>query len=516
MFEKSHANLHKLVEQGKTDEAISAFKALLKNSPNDPKALFGIGYAYFKALDYDEASKYLNAVLQSNDNTLYFDCHMTIAVIAVNNKEYERAKNYYEKALSIKPKHTLCLNHLGIVYQELKQVAKAIALFNKAIALDTTFIAAHINLAMSYQSIGQFDEAKKRFRDVLNINESIWPCHLYLANIHQYHEKDPHLAQMARLMEDAPHTDNKTIYLSFALAKAYDEIKQYKNVFPLLKSANDCRRQQLSYDIQIDTNLFKQLKKTFNAEFMSRFANTGADDKAPTFIVGLPRSGTTLVEQILSSHPLVASGGECYHLDELMSSYFIRHWQKDIYPEHSGAVFREIGLKYLAMLKANNIRKTDKMPLNFRWLGLIKLILPKAKIIHCVRNESDNAFSIYKTFFSSPGNGYAYNLTEMAQFFILYQDIMAHWDTLLGKSIYHIKLDDLVLFPKETTRALLDNCKLPFHQNCLQFYNNDNIVNTASLYHVRQKLSKSHLGNSQPYLNELIEFSDAIQRYRQK
>ena len=230
------------------------------------------------------------------------------------------------------------------------------------------------------------------------------------------------------------------------------------------------------------------------------------------FILGMPRSGTTLVEQILSSHQGVFGGGELDFLPDLVKKYFNYDVPNQSLKNITGInkyKFKEIGDEYLENLRAisNNSEKvTDKLPVNFKWIGLIKLILPNSKIIHCTRNPKDVCLSIFRNYFVNDELNYAYNLDDISAYYKLYEDLMVYWKKVLPKFVIDMNYEEIINNPERQTRILLKKCNLSWDKNCLKFYNNKRPIKTASDIQSRKKIYKTSIDSWKNYKKYLKEF----------
>jgi len=226
----------------------------------------------------------------------------------------------------------------------------------------------------------------------------------------------------------------------------------------------------------------------------------------------MPRSGTTLVEQILSSHQEVFGGDELNFMPNLIEKYFDNKAKKlfleDIITINRNSL-KSIGQEYINDLKNisnDSERITDKLPINFKWIGLIKLILPNSKIVHCVRNPKDNCISIFKNYFNNPQLNFAYNLEEISEFYNLYNDLMKYWKKTLPKFIINIKYEKIIQNPEQQIRNLLKSCNLSWNSNCLKFYDNKRAIKTASDTQARKKIYKSSIDSWKNYEKYLGKF----------
>ena len=266
---------------------------------------------------------------------------------------------------------------------------------------------------------------------------------------------------MLELYQQNGLTNENRIHLAFALAKAFEDIEDYPQAFNYLKTGNDLRSREFNYQVDSDRELIQSIIQSFSREAMSRVQITPEASNRPIFILGMPRSGTTLVEKILSSHSDVHGAGELDYIFALGTRLFLKeslHYQfgpLDTYPKQSFESFGKTYLEKIGLLGNQSRRLTDKMPFNMMMIGLIKIALPNAKIIHCVRDAKDNCLSIYKQNFTTGNYRFAYDLKAVAQFHREYQSLMKHWHKVMPAP--YMTLD---------TRHLPGILKLKFENCC--------------------------------------------------
>ena len=305
------------------------------------------------------------------------------------------------------------------------------------------------------------------------------------------------------------------IDLSFGLGKAYEDIKDYDLAFENYLNGNAIKRKQLNYSIEHDKILFNDLKNNFNKEIFKKFKNHSDSNDKIIFILGMPRSGTTLVEQILASHPKIYGAGELNNFNILVRKNLIYNNKLYItknFSELNNSPFKKIGEEYLYTVnKFLNNKKliTDKTPINFLWIGVIKIVFPNAKIIHCIRNPKDNCFSIFKNYFAGTIN-FAYNLDEIVTYYNLYSDLMKFWRSIMPDSIYEIHYERLIDNQKEQTRNLLNFCELEWNDNCLLFYKNKRPIKTASSSQARKPIYKTSIESWKKFEKHLEKYLDKI------
>ncbi|OOY17692.1 tetratricopeptide repeat-containing sulfotransferase family protein [Thioclava sp. DLFJ4-1] len=454
----THGNLgNELMELGQHEDAIVQFERVLTLRPRDPVALNNLGNALLALGREAEARTRFEAALEVAPN----DVHMlnNLGNLLLNEGDFTGARLRLEKGLSLDPRHVLLLNNLGIVLLAQGDIAGAQARFEAALAADPSYAEAWWNLS---------------------------PLHRFVPD-------DPLLWQLETQVAAEGHSEHDRMLLEFALAKAQHDVGRAERAFALWRSANARRKAELGYGIAQDRKLFAQLRDRF-AEAHPPIPETEADRAAqvPIFLLGLPRSGTTLVEQIVTQHSQVAPGDEIATLDREMSAI---DWSDPEALTREAGRIRAAYYETLAGLADGKPFVTDKMPLNFRWIGAIRALFPRALIVHVHRDPRATLWSIYRNFFSSAGNGYAHDLDDLVAYHGLYRDLMAHWATQPG-TIVDCDYEALTEDPEARSRALIEALGLPWEDACLRPQDNARTVATTSNTQVRKPIYK---GSSQDW-----------------
>jgi hypothetical protein len=298
------------------------------------------------------------------------------------------------------------------------------------------------------------------------------------------------------------------MHLAFALGVVFDRHGDYDRAFSHFQTGNSLKRKTFAHDPEANAQLLRRIRQHFGGASIRDAVPADNPDETPVFIVGMMRSGTTLMEQVLASHPDVAGGGELPFLQNLVNSRFAA--TNTTYPEFVDAMqgpdFLDMGRQYIAMVRGRFGHEprfiTDKMPQNFLYLGLIHLMLPKARIICMQRDPLDTCLSIYTILFSE-SHPYAYDLREAGLYTRFSRDLMAFWKDWLGDRVHFQSYEELVRQPEPAVRKLLAFCDLPFHEDCLQFHKTDRPVKTASASQVRERLNTRSIGRWRNYRKHL-------------
>ena len=436
---------------------------------------------------------------------------------AAAQNRLDEAARYFRQALTLQPDYPDALNNLGVICLTLGQLEEAVSAFRQALKFKPDYVEAHCNLGVIFNELGKRDDAIASFRKALSLRHDYARAYKGLSLLVKYADADEELNAMEDLFNKRDTSEEDRKDLGFALGNYFEDLREYDKSFIYFLEANRLKRKSYQYAILYDRDLFARIRKTFSHDFLSSHHGSGNQDRTPIFIVGLPRSGTTLIEQILASHPQVFGAGELPVLVNLTN---------DVCTLKSAAKFPEcildLGMDVLKRMGTDYIEKireysndaqyiTDKMPHNFLRVGLIKTVLPNAKIIHCMRNPMDNCLSIFKMDFTSP-RGYAYDMIELGQYYNLYKDLMAHWEKVLPGFIYTLRYEEMVSDQQHQTRNLLDFCGLPWNENCLTFYKTERRVSTASFVQVRQPIYRDSIELWRQYEKQLEPLRKAIYR----
>ena len=442
----------------------------------------------------------------------YADFYNNLGTVYKEKKNYARSESFYKKSIELNKNLPEAKNNLGNLYRLINKNSKAIESYLDSINVKKDFFPAHYNLGITYKSIGRFDEARSHLNETIKINEDVYAAHRSLSEINKYSAKDPHLNLLKKIYHDKKNINKNKKELAFALGKAYEDLKDFDKAFKFYKEGNKLHRDTIDFSLKKEKDEFSKIKKTFNKNLYKEIKKLEDMDITPIFIIGMPRSGTTLVEQILSSHPDVYGGDELNFLPNIIKEFFTSNNNKiyfDKFKKIDKIESEKIGSKYIKNLKnlsVNSKKITDKLPINFKWIGLIKLILPNSKIIHCNRNSKDVCLSIFKNYFVSDKLKYAYNLEELTEFYKLYSNLMKHWEKTLPRFIYNIKYENIINNPNKEIKNLLKACNLVWNDQCLKFYENKRVVKTASDTQVRKKLYRTSLHSWKKYKKFINKF----------
>ncbi|RVD73748.1 sulfotransferase family protein [Mesorhizobium sp. M4A.F.Ca.ET.029.04.2.1] len=430
--------------------------------------------------------------------------------------QFEGAEDIYRGTIGRNPFHVRARIGLAETLQEAGRLDEAIAVFREALTIRPKDADLLYGLGVGMMEKGKLDEAADLARQALAIAPAMARAWLLLTQVKRQTERDAELAGMEAQHAKAPQGSLARMQLSFGLGKANDDLKDYPRAFDYFAEGNAIRRTGIEYDPARTRDEFEAMKATFDKAFFEKHKPSSIADDTPIFVVGMPRSGTTLVEQIIASHPQVYGAGELSILKTAVGKQFPLT-MKGGFPQGIADMpdkaFAEAGEAYLDMLHArySGFRHvTDKMPGNFLLVGFIHLMLPHAKIIHCARDAAATCLSIYKVHFRGDSHRYGYDLGELADFHNLYTDIMAHWRNVLPGVVHDVRYEDFVADQEGQTRALMAHLGLPWDDKVLSFHETDRPVRTASAAQVRQPMYQGSVDLWKRYGDRLKPLLDRL------
>lgn len=382
------------------------------------------------------------------------------------------------------------------------------ALFARALALKPDLADAHNSVGMILKENGKLAEARGHFVRATEIKPRESAYYFNLADAKKFVAGDPHLAAMEELARDsAALSQGARTRLNFALAKAYDDLGRFGDAFRCMNASNALKRRRIKYDEALVLEQFDRIRAAFDRTLL-RKKPRGFSSDVPVFVLGMPRSGTTLIEQILASHPAVHGAGELS--DRLANEMRDAKGKVRRYPDDAakltGKELIGLGEAYVARLRALSPeapRVTDKMPANFLYVGLIHLALPQARIIHVRRDPRDTCLSCYSKLFSA-SQDFTYDLAELGRYYRQYDSLMTHWRKALPPGrMLEVRYEDVIDDLESWARRIVDHCGLDWDPACIAFHEAQRPVRTASASQVRQPIYRTSKGRWRKYGNDL-------------
>lgn len=505
-----------LLEEDRADEAVEPLQRALQLGPNHAEALCNLGMVRNALDQYDAALPLFRKALQIRPD--YAEAYIGLARFHHEQEHLAEAERCARRAVELAPQKAEMCSQLGNIYTEMARSDEARAMFEQALKLDPECHEALLGLGHLCLERGDMEQAETLFQQALALKPDSLPARFHLAQVRKVAAGDANLAALEaaeRAARDPAHplSPKKWIALHFALGKCYDDSQQYDQAFAHFLEGCRLKRATYEYDANAVAQHFDAIIGTFDPITLERLRGAGDASTLPIFVLGMPRSGTTLTEQILASHPAVHGAGE---LPDLLAIA-----QRPVngagYPGNIRALDRAQltawGADYVAGLRrqapqARHI--TDKMPANFFAVGLIHLMLPNAKIIHVKRNPVDTCLSCFTRLFNRKQNQ-TYDLAELGRYYVDYVRLMDHWRALLPAGAFlDVQYEEIVAEPEAQARRLLDYCGLEWNAACLDFHRHRRAIRTASVTQVRQPIYRSSVERWRHYEQHLGPLLDAL------
>ena len=473
---------------GEIDSSIISFNKAIELKPDYDEAYFNLGVAFHQTGQLGEAINCYERAISIKH--AYPTAHNNLGLIALSQGQLDNALKSFEWAVAYGPEYAEAHNSLGAALQELKQFEKAKVSFKKAVALNPQYAQGLHNLAILCEIINLPDEASEYYEKALAVEPNYAEAYRNQSRTKKYKKNDPQIAQMQSIYSNDNLSISDKVHINFALAKVNEDLGNQKDFFKHLDEGSRLRKKQLNYNINETEEFHSSLIRLFS-EDQPKIKQLSLDplDIRPIFIVGMPRSGTSLVEQIISSHHSVHGAGELNNFKNVVTpslKNYIGNITNTIIEDDLLSI-RKNYIKSLMDLNVSEKIITDKMPVNFRMIGLILTAIPEAKIIHLTRNPKATCWSNYKHYFANE-NGFTFDQEDLARFFILYQELMGFWHKSFPNKIHDISYERLTTHQEDETQKLLKYCELDWDNNCLNFHKNTRAVHTASASQVRQKM----------------------------
>lgn len=491
-----------LQELDRHEEALECYKKAIEIKPDYAESLNNLGVAYLAQGKADEAiERYKKAIGIKPD---YAEAYNNLGYALEDRRKHDEAVEAYKKAVSLKPDYAEAYNNMGLALKEAGRLDEAVANHKKAAELKPDFAKAHNNIGNIYQQQGKFELATESYLKAIEIQHDLAAAYRNLVSCRKFAPGDDELlSTIEGFLEKGGLKEEDESDLYFALGKINDDLGHYGKAFGHYKKANDYEKTRYEFDRDKHSEYIDKIISAYTKEYFAERRLWGSGSGLPVLIVGMMRSGTTLVEQIIASHPKAFGAGELNFWDEQERRL---DEQKSVLDDKFADSMAAEGIAHLRSFSPDAVRITDKMPHNFMRIGLFHLAFPHARIIHCMRNPVDSCLSIYFHKFGGY-HPFAYDLENIAFFCSGYMRLMKHWRSVLPREIFlEVQYEELVEDQEGVSRMLLDFCGLEWNDQCLRFYEHDRAVRTASNWQVRQpvyKSSKERWRNYEPFLGPL-------------
>jgi len=497
---------NELYQQGRYSEALAAYDRAIELNPDYPAALNNQGVALLALREPARALECFERAV--GFQPAFAEALYNRANALTELKRIPEALAGYEKAIAVQPNNAKAFNNRGNALQELGRPLEALESYERALALSPSYADAWENKAILQCEFGDVDAARQALEALIRVEPRRARAHFHLVRMKRMTRNDPQLVVLERLAQERNAMgEREVIDISFALGKAYDDIGEYERAFARIAEGNALTRAGIAYDEAATLARMQRISAAFTSDAMSACRDFGDSTAAPIFIFGMPRSGSTLIEQILSRHPDVSTRGEIDAFETAAADVRAVDGRRASLPEVlpclSPEQFRAIAQRYLQKVGVEDQgakRVTDKNPGNFLFAGLIHLALPGARLIHTRRDPIDTCWSCFSQRFGDGGLQSAYDLGELGRFYCAYDSLMEHWRRVLPEgAMLTIDYEDVVADIEGQTRRILAHCGLEWNDDCLSFQNSQRHVRTASAEQVRQPLYMSAVGRGRNY-----------------
>ena len=527
-FLSKKKNILQSFNKGKFEKVIKSARKLLKKN-NDFQLLYALSVSYLTLSKYEEAEIFFKRIVSlkpsAENNYIYGNIQKQL-------KNYNEATKYFLKAVNLKPDYSEAYNNLGNTKLKLGFINEAVDNYKKAISSNKNNFQAYFNLAHLYNENKDYDNLKKILHDVLKLDENnttalndLGYLNLILGNIEEgrklfekvinidekhiralknyflitkVNSENQYFKKLEKLdLSDASYEDKIFAYTS--LSKCNFDLNNSDKALKYLEVSNDLKKSKSDFSIGKEKKLFENIHKLFSQKFNETIVHENKLKFTPVFILGMPRSGTTLLEQVISSHSKVHGAGELNYLPKIIDKFQINN------PNNFENFIKKLRFEYHSMVSSlsNKPFIIDKLPMNFRWIGFITKAFPEAKIIHIHRNPMAICWSNYKINFPDPGMDFSLSQKNTAEYYVLYNNLMKFWFNYLKNKIINLNYEHFVNNFENETNILIKKIGLNWEENLKNYDKNNRPVQTASLLQVRGKIKKNTSDEWRKYKDKL-------------
>jgi tetratricopeptide (TPR) repeat protein len=496
---------HKL---GNIAQAVGCYRQALSLNPDLAETQFNLGCAYQMQGRLDKAIEHYHQAIACKPD--FVNAYANLGVAYKSLEQLDKATEQYQKALEIDPHCLQALCNLGLVEESRSHLTEAESYFRRALAIQSDYTEGVAGCALVLEKRGDYKGAYELLRPLVASEEraigAITNFATVCIRLNKSAEAVPYLQN---ILKRSDLSADEYVLLLFKLANLHESLHQYESAFSIYQRANTLNAFPFEPTYWIED--IDSLISTFHTQGLPQFSRSTNASEVPVFIIGMPRSGTSLVEQILASHPEIFGSGELADMFECAANLPMGKYPSNCTSLTSEAL-DQISQRYLERLQKRSpeaLRITDKLPLNYLHLGLIAMLFPKARIIHCRRDPLDTCISCYFQNFGTRLT-FSNNLEHLGIAYKHYERLMAHWQTVLDLPIFEIHYEELIAEPEAVSRALVDFCGLDWDERCLRFYETNRFINTASYDQVRQPIYDRSVGRSRHYEKHLQVLKNAL------
>ncbi len=504
------------LKAGRVDEAITSLREVLRGDPDNVDAMLFLALAWRQqGKRLEDAEALLRRATQAAPG--HVTAWLNLGGILSERNKRQEALDAYRQAVRIEPAHAGAWSLLANCQAHLGMSREAERTFRQALKLKPDHAHTQMGLGHVLKTLGDQEGALAAYREAIRLRPAFGEVYWSMANLKVFRFRDREVDAMQAQLDGGDLGASETIHFHFALGKAFEDREDWDSAWRHYHAGNQAQRQAIYYDPAETRMKQEAIRRVFDAEFLARFEDHGDGSPDPILVLGLPRSGSTLVEQILASHSQVEGTAELPNLGRISLS--IGRYRPDgvQFPEAARDLkardWRLLGRRYMEETRryreSDRPYFTDKLPNNFPLVGLLHLILPRARVINTLRHPLDTLLGNYKQLYGK-GQNFTYDLFDLAEYYRSYHDTMAHWRTVLPGKVLDVHYEDTVLDTEAQVRRILDHCGLPFEASCLRPWETERAVKTASSEQVRQPIYTSALGKWRRYEPWLGEWKESL------
>ncbi len=501
---------------GRGDEAIAVLREVLRHHPDNVDAMRYLAMAYWREKNKPgDAEAWLRRATTTAPD--FTEAWLSLGLVLLDNNKHADAIEAYRRAVELGPDNAAAWAGIGNAYAQAGRQDKSVAAYAKSLELNPGAAGVHMSHGHALKTVGDQQAALAAYRAAVTARPRFGEVYWSMANLKVFRFEEAEIRAMEAQLERGDLTDSERIHFSFALGKAHEDRGDTDAAWTRFDAGNRLQRPLVKHDPLEMEKRHEDIRTVFNRDFLARHADNGHEAADPILIVGLPRSGSTLVEQILASHSQVEGTSELPTLGRIASS--IGRFRRDNapFPESAidldGSDWRAYGQRYLEDAARHRFAGvplfTDKMPNNFPLLGLLHLTLPNATVIDARRHPLDSCLGCYKQLFAK-GQNFTYDLEDLAHYYRNYDAMMAYWREVLPGKILTVHYEETVTDLEAQVRRILDHCRLPFEASCVRFHETRRAVRTASSEQVRQPIYFDALGKWRHYASHFEWLADEL------
>jgi Tfp pilus assembly protein PilF len=503
------------IERGNLKQALADCKRLNETYPDFDSAWHTASHLAMKLNNPAVALTAIERALSIESDSAEWLLQKGICLTALGR--LDEVNNVVEQLRSRPLRSDYQYASLGMLLTRLGRREQAVEYYSRAAELKPNVARHHYNIASLQRTLGDIEAAEKNFDKAIALNPSDYEAWKIRSELRRQTPEDNHVASLEQQIAAGIDDPRGRAHICYALAKELEDLGDASRSFSYLKMGADARRGLMQYDVQRDLDTMEAIRQTYGRDMVAS-RTEGSDNPEAIFILGMPRTGTTLVERILSSHTEVFAAGELNNFAAQMMALVKplaegrSQSRDDLVRLSAGVDFKRLGEEYISStrpLTGHTARFIDKLPLNYLYVGLIHRALPNAKIISLRRNPLDTCYAVYKQLFLD-AYPFSYDLAELAHYYVAYHRLMEHWHTVLPGVVHTVSYETLVENLNEETRKLLSHCDLEWQPQCLKFHENREASTTASTVQVRQPVYRTSVGRWRDYSEQLKPVIDIL------